>query len=249
MSETMGAADLHIHSIHSDGTATISAILHYASEHTDLDVIAITDHDTLVGALAASAMASDFRIEVVPGMEITTREGHMLALFLTHPVRPGLSFVETAEEVRLRGGLPFAAHPACTMGNSVGARRLREIVNRNPGLLAGLEAENGSLPALRDNAHAHDLRWDLGLPGIGNSDAHALSSIGVARTAFPGCTAAHLRQALEAGAVVPLPTHQPNGFFLDVGLHFALRAATGLVEALDVRENDRRLRWARMRSM
>lgn len=249
MSEAMGAADLHIHSIHSDGTATISAILHYASEHTDLDVIAITDHDTLAGALMACEMAADFRIEVVPGMEITTREGHLLALFLTHPVRPGLSFAETAEEVRLRGGLPFAAHPACTMGKSIGARRLRELVRRHPGLLAGLEAENGSLPSLRDNARAHDLRWDLGLPGIGNSDAHALSSIGAARTAFPGRTVAHLRQALEAGTVVPLPTRQPSGFFVDVGVHFALRAVTGLVEALDVRENDRRLRWARLRSV
>lgn len=245
----MGVADLHIHSIHSDGTATVSAILHYASEHTDLDVIAITDHDTLAGALAACEMAADFRVEVVPGMEITTREGHLLGLFLTTPVRPGLSFVETAEEVRLRGGLPFAAHPACTMGNSVGIRRLREIARRQPGLLAGLEAENGSLPALRDNARAQDLRWDLGLAGIGNSDAHALSSIGVARTAFPGHTVMHLRRALEAGTVVPLPTHQRNGFFLDVGFHFALRAAAGVVEALDVREDMRRLRWARVRAV
>lgn len=242
----MGAADLHIHSVHSDGTATVNAILHYASEYTDLDLIAITDHDTLAGAMAACAMAADFRVEVVPGQEISTREGHLLALFLTSPVRPGLSFVETAEEVRLRGGLPFAAHPTCTLGNSIGARRLTEIARRHPGLLAGLEAENGSLPSLRDNARAQDLRWELGLPGIGNSDAHALSSIGIARTAFPGHTAAHLRQALEAGTVVPLPTHQPNGFFLGLGLHFALRATADMVEALDVREDVRRLRWARV---
>lgn len=242
----MGAADLHIHSVHSDGTATVSAILHYASAHTDLDVIAITDHDTLAGALAACEMAVDFRVEVIPGMEITTREGHLLALFLTSPVRPGLSFVETAEAVRLRGGLPFAAHPACTMGNSIGPRRLRQIARRHTGLLAGIEAENGSLPSLRDNARAQDLRWDLGLPGIGNSDAHALSSIGVARTAFPGHTPGHLRQALEVGTVVPLPTHQPNGFFLGLGFHFALRAAAGVVEALEAGDEVRRLRWARV---
>lgn len=241
----MGAADLHIHSTHSDGTATISAILHYASAHTDLDVIAITDHDTLAGALAACEIAPDYRVEVIPGMEITTSEGHLLALFLTSPVRAGLSFVETAEAVRLRGGLPFAAHPACTLGNSIGARRLTAIARRHPGLLAGLEAENGSLPSLRDNARAQDLRWDLGLPGIGNSDAHALASIGVARTAFPGRTAAHLRQALEAGTVVPLPTHQPNGFFVGLGLRFALRATAGVVETLAVEGEVRRLRWVR----
>lgn len=242
----MGVADLHIHSVYSDGTATVSAILHHASEHTDLDVIAITDHNTLEGAKVARDLATHFRVEVIMGMEISTREGHLLALFLTTPVRTGLSFVETAEEVRLRGGLPFAAHPACTLGKSVGAKRLREIVARHPGLLAGLEAENGSLPALRDNAHAQNLRWELRLPGIGNSDAHALSSIGAARTAFPGRTVAALRQALEAGAVVPLPTHQRNGFFIDVGLRFALRAFAGVVNVLDVGEEVRRLRWARV---
>ncbi len=230
----MGAADLHMHSVHSDGTATINAILHHASAHTDLDVIAITDHDTLEGSLRARDLAAHFRVQVAPGMEIRTSEGHLLALFLETPVRAGLSFVETAELVRLCGGLPFAAHPTCSLGKSVGAARLREIVVRYPGLLAGLEAENGSLLALRDNARAQDLRWELRLPGIGNSDAHDLASIGAARTAFPGRTVDDLRRALEGGCVVPLPVHWEERSLGRVAAHFALRMGFGLVDDLRV---------------
>lgn len=241
----MGAADLHMHSVHSDGTATISAILHHASAHTDLDVIAITDHDTLEGSLRARDLAAHFRVQVAPGIEIRTSEGHLLALFLETPVRAGLSFVETAELVRLYGGLPFAAHPTGSLAKSLGAQRLRRIVRRYPGLLAGIEAENGSLPLLRDNASAQDLRWELGLPGIGNSDAHDLASIGAARTAFPGHTVADLRRALEGGYVVPLPVHWEERSLGRVAAHFALRVGFGLVDDLWVEGGEGRVgkRW------
>ncbi|MCS7038704.1 MAG: PHP-associated domain-containing protein [Anaerolineae bacterium] len=232
----MGLADLHIHSVHSDGTATVAAILHHASEFTDLDVIAVTDHDTLTGALQACEMAPRFRVQVIPGMEITTREGHLLALFLETPVQPWQSFVETAEQVRLRGGLPFAAHPTCSLGKSIGKARLRRIAQRYPGLLAGIEAENGALATLQDNAAAQDLRWELNLPALGNSDAHSLTLIGCAATVFPGHTAADLRRALEAGAVVPLPVRRGDGYFRHMAWRFALRLGMGLVEGFEGRE-------------
>jgi len=89
----MGLADLHMHSTFSDGVATVEAILYHASAHTDLDIIAITDHNTLAGALLAMSLADKFRVAVVPGMEISTTEGDMLALFITEPVAAGMSFV------------------------------------------------------------------------------------------------------------------------------------------------------------
>ncbi len=246
----MGLADLHIHSCHSDGTATVAAILHHVSEFTDLDVIAITDHDTLTGALQACEMAARFRVQVVPGMEITTREGHLLALFLETPVRPWQSFVETAEQVRLRGGLPFAAHPTGSLGKSIGRARLRQIVRRHPGLLAGLEAENGALATLQDNAAAQDLRWEVNLPGLGNSDAHSLAWIGCATTVFAGHTVADLRRALETGAVVPLPVRRRDGYFRHMAWRFALRLGMGLVDDFEVRKGaEGHPRWMRVRAV
>jgi predicted metal-dependent phosphoesterase TrpH len=231
----MGAADLHMHSVHSDGTSTVGAILNHASECTDLDVIAITDHNTLRGALVACEMAAQFRVEVIPGVEISTREGHLLALFLDKPVPPGLSYVETAERVRLLGGLPFAPHPAGALVSSIGAVRLRRIAARFPGLLAGVEAANGSLPLSWENRQAEDLRWELQMPGIGNSDAHLLTQVGCARTAFAGSTAADLRTALEAGTVVPLPVRRNGNYVRGVAMRWAWRWVFGLADTLDVK--------------
>ena len=68
----MGLADLHLHTIYSyDGTATVPAVLRRAKE-IGLDVIAITDHDEIGGALEAVKLASHYGVEVITGIEITT---------------------------------------------------------------------------------------------------------------------------------------------------------------------------------
>ncbi|HNF94893.1 MAG TPA: PHP domain-containing protein, partial [Anaerolineales bacterium] len=68
----MGLADLHLHTIYSyDGTATVPAVLRRARE-LGLNVIAITDHDEIAGALEAVKLASHYGVEVIPGSEITT---------------------------------------------------------------------------------------------------------------------------------------------------------------------------------
>ncbi|RME82079.1 MAG: PHP domain-containing protein [Caldilineae bacterium] len=246
----MGTADLHIHTIYSDGTATPRAVLHHVSTYTDLDVIAITDHDTLRGALEALEAAPAYRVRVVPGMEISTREGHLLALFLETPVKPGLSFVETAQQVRLFGGLPFAAHPMAPLATSIGGRRLRQICRRHPGLLGGIEAFNGSsLLGERDNARAQNMRWELALVGIGCSDAHVLEQIGHGRTAFPGRGVEDLRQALESGAAVPLPSPRADQHYRRHALRFLLRFGLGVVSTLEGGEDGggriRLRRWRR----
>lgn len=243
----MGLADLHIHSIYSDGTATVEAILLHASAKTDLDVIAITDHDTLDGALKARELAVHFRVEVVPGVEISTAQGHLLALFLEKPVEAGLSFIETAQQVRRYGGLPFAPHPASLLAPSIGGRALRAMAKEHPHLLAGIEVENGSLLYRRENAAAHRLRWELGLTGVGGSDAHVLAEIGSAATAFAGCTAQDLRRALERGEVTPLPTKRQARYLRRQIKHFALRYGLRVIQAAEgLLEEEPRVHWRRM---
>src|SRR5215211_6285239 len=91
----MGLADLHIHTIYSyDGTASVPAVLAQAKQ-IGLDVIAITDHDEIKGALKAFELAPKLGIDVIPGIEITTAEGDLLALFVTENVTPGRSLIET----------------------------------------------------------------------------------------------------------------------------------------------------------
>ncbi len=84
----MGLADLHIHTIFSyDGTASVPAVLKRAKQ-VGLDIIAITDHDEIRGALLAEELAPKFGIQVIPGVEITTAEGDLLALAI-HEIGPG----------------------------------------------------------------------------------------------------------------------------------------------------------------
>ena len=70
MSTVWSKADLHVHSTHSDGHASVGEVLEYAARKTDLRVVAITDHDTIEGALQAQALAGEYGLEVVVGEEV-----------------------------------------------------------------------------------------------------------------------------------------------------------------------------------
>jgi predicted metal-dependent phosphoesterase TrpH len=128
--DRLGRADLHIHTLASDGVAGIDEILDHVEQHTDLDVIGIADHERVDAALAARALARarNSRVEVIVGEEVTTRGGHLLALFLQERVRPLQSFRATIAAVHEQGGLAIAAHPLapypiCASGRSI--RRLQ----------------------------------------------------------------------------------------------------------------------------
>ena len=92
MTERLGRADLHIHTLASDGTAGVVEILEHVETNLELDVIAITDHERIDAALAARTIALDrgYRVEVVVGEEVTTLGGHLLALWIeqTDPAVP-----------------------------------------------------------------------------------------------------------------------------------------------------------------
>src|SRR5437899_7100941 len=107
-----GRADLHVHTIWSDGAQRPEAIVDAGRGR--LDVIAITDHDEIRGALRARDYAlahPELGVDVVVGEEISTLNGHLLCLFLEECVPPGLTAVESIAAVHAQGGLAIAAHP------------------------------------------------------------------------------------------------------------------------------------------
>jgi predicted metal-dependent phosphoesterase TrpH len=195
----MGYADLHIHSIYSyDGTTTIPAILKHTADHTDLNVIAITDHDTMSGVRQAVDLAPRYGLEVIPGFEVSTSEGHMLALFINQPVPSNRPLAETVLRVGALGGLCIAAHPQARGASSLTFRAIRNALSQ-PGVaqyLVGVEAFNGGLVYTRRNSAIAIESAALPLAQVGNSDAHILSMIGHGSTEFEGTKAADLRRAL-----------------------------------------------------
>ena len=195
----MGYADLHIHTIHShDGTSSVSAVLKQVSDYTDLNVIAITDHDTLSGVPEAMELAPAYGIEVIPGCEISTAEGHLLALFIDRPIQAGLSLVKTVRRVGGQGGLCIAAHPMARGTNSLSFSTI-QLALRHPDIrqvLVGIETFNGGLVYTRRNPLVEAKARALPLAQVGNSDAHLLETIGQGSSEFDGQTADDLRTAL-----------------------------------------------------
>lgn len=200
----MGLADLHIHTVYSyDGTASVPSVLARAKQ-VGLDVIAITDHDEIRGALKAFELAPKFDIEVITGIEITTAEGDLLALFVTEKIQPGRALIETIVKVGEAGGICIAPHP---MAKGAGMKSLsgesilwaldHPLASR---ILIGIETYNATALDRESNIRAQKLWTECPrIAQVGNSDAHVLQAIGAGATEFPGNTAAHLLDALWIG--------------------------------------------------
>ncbi|MGZ6340091.1 MAG: PHP domain-containing protein, partial [Candidatus Limnocylindrales bacterium] len=206
-----GRADLHIHTVASDGTATVEEILEWVERETDLDVIAITDHERIDAALAARAMARlhQLRVEVVVGEEVTTRGGHLLALFVEERVMPLRSLRSTIAEIHAQGGLAIPSHPLFPYPMCASASTLHRLLN-DPDVRVhpdALETFNPTTFGRPVHDRVVEFASVAGLSGVGGSDAHDLGAIGAAWTSFPGRTAAELRAAIQAG------TSQADGAF------------------------------------
>jgi predicted metal-dependent phosphoesterase TrpH len=197
----MGLADLHIHTIYSyDGTASVPDVLQHAKK-IKLDVIAITDHDEIAGALKALELAHHYGVEVLPGIEISTREGDLLALNITRKIQPDKPLVETILRVRELGGFCIAPHPAAGgMGmRSLSAYSILKAL-RNPDVaqtLIAVETYNATIIDRKSNRYARILADRLDIARTASSDAHVIEAIGLGVTEFDGHTAQDLLTALQ----------------------------------------------------
>src|SRR6185295_1217212 len=109
----MTKADLHLHTDFSDGLNSPRDVVQAASK-AGLQIIAVTDHDTLEGALRAkeySLRRPDLGVEVILGEEVSTMNGHVIGLFLKKFVPARLTARRTVELIHQQGGLAILAHP------------------------------------------------------------------------------------------------------------------------------------------
>lgn len=200
--EAPGRADLHIHTLASDGVSSVSEILD-AAVAAHLDVIAITDHERIDAAVAARAIAQarGLQMEVIVGEEISTRGGHLIALFIEERIRPWGSLRSAVAQVHEQGGLAIVAHPlvpyplTCASGRSI--RRLLDDGDStyHPD---GIEAFNPTTAGTRWGRRVPEFAAALPVALLASSDAHRSADVGTAVTMFQGRTAADLRMAIEA---------------------------------------------------
>jgi predicted metal-dependent phosphoesterase TrpH len=199
---TMGKADIHIHTTHSDGMATVEQVLDFVEHKTNLDLIAITDHDMFDGADEARELVArrHYRFQVLTGMEVTTLEGHLLVLGIDKPVRSLQGLDKTIAQVHEQGGIVIAPHPMSWMIRSIGRRGLLRIHQHPDDLIYfdGFESLNPSIAGKVVAKQAQELnRRILKLAETGGSDSHVLPTIGSAVTQFPGTSAEDLLRALK----------------------------------------------------
>ena len=165
--------DLHVHSSFSDGRDGVEEILKAALEG-GLDGIAITDHDTLEGSIEAERIVGERGLDllVIPGVEVSTSDGHLLALGVRKLPPPGRRTEETVEFVRRQGGIAIVSHPY---------HLFRHSMYRIPDCDA-VEVYNSKYIFGIANFWAKRMAERRGLPMVAGSDAHMAGTVGLGVT-------------------------------------------------------------------
>ncbi|MCL2135893.1 MAG: CehA/McbA family metallohydrolase [Candidatus Bathyarchaeota archaeon] len=102
-------ADLHVHTTYSNDSLITPKDLIYYAKKNGLNAVAVTDHNRFDGAIKIAKETQDFL--VIPGIEISSSEGHIVALNINKSIQKGLTAVETVEHIHNAGGIAIAAHP------------------------------------------------------------------------------------------------------------------------------------------
>ncbi len=196
----MGRADLQLHSDLGDGLASPAEIL-AAAERAGLDVIALTDHDDIRGSFLLRDLAAraGSRIEAVTGIEVTTRSGHLLALFVETDIPMFRPLPETIVTIHRAGGIAIVPHPLSYLTFSIGERTLRQLAARgdDESFVDAIELRNPSYAGRVRGEQARRLNEHvLRVAETGSSDAHHANLVGTAWTEFPGADGTALRQAI-----------------------------------------------------
>jgi predicted metal-dependent phosphoesterase TrpH len=195
--------DLHCHTRASFDSLSSPASVVRAAVSRGLTHLAITDHETIAGALEARDVARESSpdLTVLVGEEVRTREGDLIAMFIERAVPRGMSAAETIAAIREQGGLVGVPHPFDRYRGSL-LQALEGSPFETP--VDWVEVHNARVMVGDGNARAAAYAAERGLPGVGVSDAHSVLEVGVAYTAFDGdpSTAAGLLAALPSGEVI-----------------------------------------------
>jgi len=167
--------DLHVHSVYSPDSRMPLDEIAGRLPYLGLKGFAITDHNSVRGHAALPALREKYpRYLFLPGVEISTAEGHLLAYGVSEAPPPHRPIVEVLDWVRAHGGVAALAHPF-RRAHGVGRRVAASVP------VSLVETRNGHNSEIA-NLRAENLAARRGLGMVGGSDAHQLAEIGRAYT-------------------------------------------------------------------
>jgi predicted metal-dependent phosphoesterase TrpH len=228
--------DLHAHTGHSKDSLCPAGELLDAAVRRGLSGLAVTDHDTLDGAAQALALVERqpqryAGLTVLPGEEVKTLEGELIALFIQETIPPRLTPEETIRRIRDQGGLVLVPHP---FDRIRGSRLRAEALERVAHLLDGIEVFNARTTIDGDNHQAVAFARRHGLLQSAGSDAHVSWEVGHAYVALdepPATTPAAFLGQLRRGRIVGRPTNPVAHAFSSLA---RLRKRYGLAPAVQL---------------
>ncbi|OPY31057.1 MAG: Error-prone DNA polymerase [Methanomassiliicoccales archaeon PtaU1.Bin124] len=252
-----GKADVHVHTKYSGvGEYGILRFPESISDPEDVvtiarqkgvNVLCITDHNSIEGAIIAKKFAERFDdIEVVVGEEVSTIQGEVIGLFLTEQIPLGMGMAETIAEIRRQGGLVVAPHPFSYHVPAMGSLIDEMDVD-------GIEVINGG----HVDGPSNDRAWEHSRSGrwarTAGSDAHSLSQVAWAYTLFEGKTSADFRKAILERTTEPMGEPYPVRLGVTWGIGIVLESDKLMMKSLfgmlEGKENDPiALKVSRMRT-
>ncbi len=165
--------DLHVHSTHSGDSIMSAKDIAMRAVEVGFDGFALTDHNTTSGNREAARQAKSAGLAFIPGIEVSTQEGHLLGLGIKSTIKAWIPAEEAVAKIHDQGGLAIAAHPYDFTRHGMG-----DVLR---GLdIDAIEVINGK--TFLGNGHARKVAAELGLPVTAGSDAHTKAEMGSAWT-------------------------------------------------------------------
>lgn len=173
--------DFHMHTWYSRDCGTSPRALVQRALAVGLTCIAVTDHNSIKGALAAQRIAPP-RLRVIVAEEVKTTHGEITGFFLTEQVPKGLSPLETCRRIKAQGGLVSIPHPYDRVRRYVlDPAVFGEILP----LVDIVEVFNARTTFLSDSDKARAFAIEHSLPAGAGSDAHCSWELGHVRVEMP----------------------------------------------------------------
>jgi len=167
--------ELHSHTYYSyqqkvlyDGTCSPEQMVR-AAAGMRLDALGVTDHDSLQGAVKAAKLGKKYGIVVIPGEEVSTLDGHCLALNISEVIRPRMPIEDTLDAIHSQGGIAVSSHPFDIKKEGLGEKAE---------LCDAMEVFNALNVDRLSNKKARNFSKKNKIPGVAGSDAHHTSMLG-----------------------------------------------------------------------